>query len=69
MGVSQDVPAASFERSEPGENEMLSDTASLPDEEREDIPAPDPTTPSSDKDPTSLRRSESVRKAPEKLNA
>ena len=39
VGVSQDVPAASVERSEPGENEMLIDTASLHDEKREDIAA------------------------------
>ena len=57
--VSQDVPATIFERSEPGGNVMLSDTASLTDEEREDIAAaqPAPTTPSSDKEPISLRRS------------
>ena len=50
-GVSQDVRAAIFERSEPGENVTLRDTASLPDEEREDIAAaqPAPTTSSSDK--------------------
>ena len=47
---------------------MLNDTASLPEEEREDIPARAPTMPSSDKEPTSLRRSERPRKAPDKLN-
>ena len=66
VGVSHDFPAASFKRSEPGENEMLSNTASLPDEEREYIAAQAPFTPCSDKEPTSLRRSERLRKAPDK---
>ena len=69
-GVPQDIPAASFERSEPGENEMLSETASLTDGEREDVAAapPAPTTPSYDNEPTSVRRSERHRKPPAKLN-
>ena len=66
VGVPHNFPAASFERSEPVENEMLSNTASLPDEEREDIAAQAPSMPSSDKETTSLRRSERPRKAPDK---
>ena len=41
-GVPQDIPAASFERSEPGGNEMLSETASLTDGERENVAAAPP---------------------------
>ena len=66
-GVSQDIPAAILEPSEPGETVT---GAPSTDEEREDIAASQPAraTPSSDKEPSSLRRSERLRKAPDKLN-
>ena len=66
-GVSQDIPAAILEPSEPGETVT---GAPSTDEEREDIAAAQPAraTPSSDKEPSSLRRSERLRKAPDKLN-
>ena len=66
-GVSQDVPATILDPSESGET--VTGTPST-DEEREDIAAAHPAcaTPSSDKEPCSLRRSERLRKAPDKLN-
>ena len=66
-GVSQDVPAAILEPSEPGETVT---GAPSTDEEREEIAATQSAraTPSSDKEPSSLRRSERLRKAPDKLN-
>ena len=63
-GVSQDIPAAILEPSEPGE------TVTGAPSTDEDIAAAQPAraTPSSDKEPSSLRRSERLRKAPDKLH-
>ena len=67
QGVLQDVSAAILDPSEPGETVT---GAPSTDKEREEIAAAQPAraTPSSDKEPSSLRRSERLRKAPDKLN-